>query len=229
MIDLTYSEFIDSLRSAVTLDAPYLSRAHQPRFLKEPTASTAPAAVLLLFGFNREGHSHLLFIRRTESVQTHKGQMAFPGGLCEDDDCSDPIATALRETEEEIGFSRKNIEVLGQLPVLITVTGYSICPVVGILTAPLEEVPFVLNPEETAEALWVPLKVLISPGVYRHEFIHARSPIDGQDEEIKYEIDVYQVDQYRIWGATGSMTKNMLDRLKPPVKLQVKSPVKSPN
>lgn len=171
-----------------------------------------PAAVLILIGYQKpeSGSSEplqpsLLFIRRTETVETHKGQMAFPGGLCSPEDQGNPIQTALRETEEEVGIPEEQVQLMGKLPPLVTTTSFSIQPVVGILKSPLEEVPLKLNVAETEEAIWIPLQKLFHPDTYRKEYLSVGS--------FQHAIDVYQVNQHRIWGATGSMTKNLLDRL----------------
>jgi 8-oxo-dGTP pyrophosphatase MutT (NUDIX family) len=210
LLELTADGFEKVLTSALKMEFPYVDRA--PRNL-EPT----PAAVLLLFGYHpdRRGPS-LLYIRRTESVATHKGQMAFPGGLCEAQDevlqmegeglnlCRFAV-TALRETEEEVGISRSLVRVLGQMPTLITVTGYLIQPVVGVLKPYLNEISLILDADEIAEAIWIPLETLLHPDTYRRETIAVG--------DVRYPIDVFQVNHHRIWGATGSMTKNLLDRL----------------
>jgi 8-oxo-dGTP pyrophosphatase MutT (NUDIX family) len=198
--------FQQTLDSALQLDVPYSSRT-QRELPDEIVRNAIPAAVLLLFGFSQSDpdQSHLLFIRRTDSVETHKGQMAFPGGHCEPQDLNSSVTTALRETEEELGIPVGQVLVIGALPTLLTVSGFSISPVVGILKPWVEDTLLKPDPSEIAEALWIPFKTLVSPGTYRYELIQV-----GTQE---YPIDVYQVQNYRIWGATGSMTKNMLDRL----------------
>lgn len=206
MIDLsasTSTEFKKHLSSALALDLPYFNESER-EWINKAFPNLKLAAVLMLFGFSSDSSS-LLYTKRTEHVETHKGQMAFPGGYSDPDDAGNPIVTALRETEEEVGISRQMIEVVGQLPDFPTSSGFLIRPVVGVLHPPLETVRLVTSPQEIDQILWAPLKTLLSPQTYRQEFYEIR--------EGRYPIHVYQINEYRIWGATGAMTKNLLDRL----------------
>jgi len=189
--------FENRLKAALEINLPYSNRARL-------SGMTSPAAVLLLFAMNRMGQSSLLFIRRAEEIGPHSGQMAFPGGKAESFDQSDPVVTALRETHEEVGVERSQVRVLGRLPQIATPTRYAIDPIVGILRGTQEEVVFRLDPLEVAETVWIPFSVLLTQGVHALEFMRYG--------DVNYPIDVFQVDQYRIWGATGSMTKNLVDR-----------------
>lgn len=198
------AQLILDLQEAVKMEIPY-SDHNQRNFPDHLIQELIPAAVLVLFACSRAQGVHLLFTRRSETVETHKGQMAFPGGHCDRADLDGPSGTALRETEEEVGILREYIEVLGGLPPLVTPTGFFIQPIVGFLKIPLEEVVFHLSADEIAETLWVPIEKLNQSEVYRREFVS----VLGKE----LPIDVFQVDHYRIWGATGTMTKNILDRL----------------
>jgi 8-oxo-dGTP pyrophosphatase MutT (NUDIX family) len=129
--------------------------------------------------------------------------MAFPGGMGETNESAEQ--TALRETHEEVGISPENIDLVGVLPGLWTVTSFWITPVVGILKTSIDDTPLVYSPMEIAEAFWIPLSVLEHPDTYRQEWIELGS--------LRYATHVYQVGSYRIWGATGAMIKNLLDRL----------------
>jgi 8-oxo-dGTP pyrophosphatase MutT (NUDIX family) len=185
----------EKLKAALSLEIPYPERL--------PLREGTPAAVLALFGVNRKGEPHLLMTRRTETVETHKGQMAFPGGVCTlGESCEE---AALRETFEEVGVLPRHVQVLGILDELSTPSGFTITPVVGVIDSPIEEVDFLLNADEIAEAFWIPLRVLLGAGCYRREMLS----VAGK----QYPIHVYQVGPHRIWGATGAMIKNVLDRL----------------
>lgn len=173
------------------------------RLLKKPV----PAAVLLLF--KETPDPQLLLTRRTQKVETHKGQIAFPGGACDPEDRAQSqyeaeVQTALRETHEEVGIPPEKIQVLGRLPNLQTPTGFEITPVVGLAKSPAS---IVLHPseDEIEEVFWVHLEDLMTVGVYRQETFKAGA--------VSFPTDVYQVQQYRIWGATAAMIKNLLDRL----------------
>lgn len=192
------TELESRLRSSLVLDIPYPERSGRK--------GGTPAAVLVLFGKGPEGPSVLL-IRRTELVETHKGQMAFPGGMCEPDELQEQLfeKTALRETEEEVGIPPALVRLIGHLPPLPTVTGFQIHPMVGVLSVSIEEVPLKLSPMEIDEAIWIPLSTLTSPETYRRETI--------EHGGLLYPIHVFQVGKHRIWGATGAMIRNLLDRL----------------
>jgi 8-oxo-dGTP pyrophosphatase MutT (NUDIX family) len=203
MSNVMDATFRERLLKALAMELPYTERRR--------VQGSRPSAVLILFGAFREKPSELaaLVTRRTNSVSSHKGQMAFPGGMSEPDETAagqlGAIQTALRETEEEIGIAQTDVEVLGALPSLSTITDYEVTPVVAVLNKPIEECPLKLNPDEIAEAIWVPLATLLEPQTYRTEYMRAGA--------INYPIHVYQVREHRIWGATGSMIKNLLDRL----------------
>ena len=75
---------------------------------------------------------HLLFTRRTERVESHKGQVSFPGGGCDEGE-NTPEETALREVEEELGIDAKHIRLLGRLTNMITISSFRVTPVVGLV------------------------------------------------------------------------------------------------
>jgi 8-oxo-dGTP pyrophosphatase MutT (NUDIX family) len=193
--------FREQLRRALELELDYPERGR----LK----GERPAAVLALWGFPREADPagpSLLVIKRAETLGSHQGQMAFPGGMCEPGEA--PEATALRETHEEVGVAPGDVEVLGRLPTLATVTAFDVAPFVGLLRRPIDEVEIRVDPRETERAIWVPLRALRAPGVYELEM----RPYQG----VRYPVHAFQVGEHRIWGATGSMLKNLLDRLAAP-------------
>jgi 8-oxo-dGTP pyrophosphatase MutT (NUDIX family) len=157
------------------------------------------AAVLMLL-YERDGGIHILFQKRTETVQDHKGQVSLPGGSRDPEDES-LVATALRETFEEIGVQPVDIEVFGQLDELRTSTNYRITPFVGWLNRYPYEWRF--SDEEVAYLLEVPLSYLRNPGT----FVPDRRTINGQT----YAFPSYQFGEDLIWGATARMVANFLD------------------
>ena len=78
---------------------------------------------------------HLLFTRRTERVESHKGQVSFPGGGCDEGETT-PEETALREAEEELGIDAQQIRMLGRLTNMITISSFRVTPVVGVIQWP---------------------------------------------------------------------------------------------
>src|SRR5438045_1447015 len=112
-----------------------------------------PAAVLVPIQ-RREDGEHLVLTRRTETVNSHRGQIAFPGGKIEPHD-SGALEAALRESHEEIGLAAADVRVLGQLDQIISSSGYVVTPFVGVVPSPYN---FLLNPAETAALFSVPLR-----------------------------------------------------------------------
>lgn len=122
-----------------------------------------PAAVLLLVVDRAE--PAVVFTQRTTHLPDHAGQVSFPGGRCDAEDCS-PEETALREAREEVGIEPARVEILGRLPEYRTSTGYSVTPVVGWAEPPLEYRP---DPAEVEAVFEVPLAFLLDPANHRYE------------------------------------------------------------
>lgn len=172
--------------------------AHEPITRAEWEAR--PAAVLVPL-FRDQGEWHLLLTQRTHLVQSHKGQVAFPGGRADPDDQT-RVATALRETEEEIGLPRDQVTVLGQLDDLLTVTQYRITPIVGVVPWPWE---FRLSTAELSAVFGVPLRWLADPANLHTQ---VREPImPGPPIPVYY----FYYGAYTIWGATARIIRNFLE------------------
>ena len=174
--------------------------------------SHRPAAVLLplLRGDSIVSSAspwHLLFIRRAEHPHDrHSGEVAFPGGRVDPLD-PDPVATALREAEEEIGLAPDQVEVLGQLPAFHTVSGYRVTPVVGLIPWPLALRP---DPTEVAEVFTLPLDWLREPG-HRHTRLWPHPGHPQAREVIFYQ----EREGRRLWGVTAWITVDFLGCLEP--------------
>jgi len=157
-----------------------------------PAGPLTPAAVLVPIVLHKSEPTVLL-TRRTDHLHHHPGQVSFPGGRVEAQDCS-PVETALRETEEEISLRRGHIELLGCLPRYRTITGFEITPVVGLVTPPFE---LALDAFEVAEVFEVPLSFLLDTTN------HQRHSVDVQGVRREYYAMPYG--DYFIWGATAGM------------------------
>ncbi|HVH31291.1 MAG TPA: CoA pyrophosphatase [bacterium] len=157
------------------------------------------AAVLLPL-HEQGGEPYVLFTRRTETVETHKGQISFPGGAADPHDAG-VQSTALRETQEEMGIPPQQVEVLGVLDDLpTTVSGFVVAPVVGIIPYPY---PFRINSAEIAEVLTVPLRVFRDPSRLRVE----RRERQGRRIDVYF----YRYDKHEIWGVTARIVKGFVD------------------
>jgi len=162
-------------------------------------APLAPAAVLVPL-YESEGEYYILFTRRTERVEHHKGQISFPGGARHKED-GDLVDTALRETFEEIGVKPEDVEILGELDRMGTVTSnFLITPFVGIIPYPYE---FTVSEEEIEELVEVPISALLAQENYREE----RQVYEGRT----YVASFFQYEGKVIWGATARILKQFLD------------------
>jgi len=160
------------------------------------------AAVLMLF-YPKGGDLYVLLTKRTDDVEHHKGQISFPGGSRDEVD-DHLIATALRESEEEIGLQTDAVEVLGVFDDFETPSGFAVTPVVGyVMNLP----PLSHNALEVAEILEVPVSLFLDE---RNERVERR-------ERFGRTIDVYfyRFGDHEIWGATAAILRAFLHRVVP--------------
>jgi 8-oxo-dGTP pyrophosphatase MutT (NUDIX family) len=149
------------------------------------------AAVLLALLERRDGLA-VLFTERAAHLKDHAGQISFPGGriaLAEP-----PVQAALREAHEEIGLEPAAVQVLGELDIHLTGTGFAVRPVVGVVSGPFVPKP---DPDEVAGVFEVPLEFLFDPANL------ATREIDRLDTRFRtFELHYAG---HRIWGATAAM------------------------
>ena len=162
-------------------------------------ASRVPSAVLLPL-YENDGQYHIIFIKRTETVREHKGQISFPGGAYEEHDAT-LLDTALRECTEEIGLPAEAVEVLGELDDMRTLTTYYvISPFVAAIPWPYQ---FSVDPIEVKEIIEAPISTLLDKDCLRQE----TDPLnDGRI--IGY---FYYCNNRIIWGATARILSQFLD------------------
>jgi 8-oxo-dGTP pyrophosphatase MutT (NUDIX family) len=154
------------------------------------------AAVLIPL-LQHDGEWHLLFTRRTDRVESHKGQVSFPGGACDEGETT-PEETALREANEEIGIDPHKVRLLGHTPNMITITSFRVTPVVGVI-----EWPTVLHlgKDEVERVFTIPLNWL-SDKSNRWEFT-----MPGRNRSL---IVYHPYDGELLWGATARMAVDFL-------------------
>ena len=164
-----------------------------------PTGPLRCAAVLVPL-LRHDGGWHLLYTRRTDRVESHKGQVSFPGGACDDGETT-PEQTALREAHEEIGLRPEDVRVLGRLTPMITISSFKVTPVVGVIPF-----PYVFRPEreEVARIFTMPLNWLAEKS-NRWEF-----NLLGRNHSV---IFFHPFDGELLWGATARMTVEFLQAL----------------
>jgi 8-oxo-dGTP pyrophosphatase MutT (NUDIX family) len=138
-------------------------------------------------------HASILLTQRAVDLKVHAGQISFPGGRCEPDD-EEPLETALRESEEEIGLAREFVEIIGFLPDHLVFSGYQVTPVVGLVKQGFSLRP---DPVEVADVFELPLGFLFDR---RNHQVRTRRFPNG-------EIEVYDLPygERNVWGATAGI------------------------
>jgi 8-oxo-dGTP pyrophosphatase MutT (NUDIX family) len=184
--------------------------AWTPEFQKEERFTDrlpTPAAVLVPIVV-RDGLSVLL-TQRTAHLNSHSGQIAFPGGKVDPED-RDAVHTALREAQEEVGLNADHVEVIGTLPEYATGSGFVVTPVLALVSAQAEFAP---NPHEVADVFEVPLQFLMNPANHRH---HA---VEWAGRTRHWMSMPYQqgANERFIWGATAAMLRNLYRFLSVPL------------
>ena len=172
--------------------------AYEPLRLERQPGHELAGVLLLLFEQNSE--PHIVFQKRTDHVRDHKGQISFPGGAMDPED-DDVLATALRETHEEIGAAPDDVEVLGRIDDHVTISNFLVTPYVGWLSH--YPYPWAFSDDEVAYLLEVPLTHLLDP----ENFVPDRRLVNGKE----YVLPAYLFGQDLIWGATARMLSNFLE------------------
>jgi len=168
--------------------------------LQEGARVTEAAVLVPLVG--RPGRVEVLFTQRTAHLDDHAGQISFPGGRVEEGDAGRE-ATALRETEEEIGLKRGSVTLLGRLPQYEIPSGFRITPVVGWI-----EPPFALTPDpfEVAAVFEAPLAHFLDAARYQRRQFRFRG-------RHRHYLAIPFEGRY-IWGATAGMLYNLCRMLR---------------
>jgi 8-oxo-dGTP pyrophosphatase MutT (NUDIX family) len=167
-------------------------------------ANKSNAAAVLVPLFERRDELHVVFIRRSDHVASHRGQVAFPGGRVDPVDAT-LLDAALREAHEEVGLHPSIVEVVGGFPTMhTTASGIIVAPFVGVIPADAE-----LKPQlsEVAEIFDVPLSALRDPK-YRGDYEWTR---EGGGRSSKFPAILYG--GQTIWGLTLRITETMLEIL----------------
>ena len=175
-------------------------------------ANKSNAAAVLMPLFERDGGLHVVYIRRSDHVASHRGQVAFPGGRVDPVDAT-LLDAALREAHEEVGIHPSTVEVVGAFPTMQTTTsGIVVAPFVGVIPS---DAPLKPQISEVAEIFDVPLTALRDPK-FRGDY---EWKSDGPaSRSSKFPAILYggQV----IWGLTLRITLNLIELLEPPAFLR---------
>jgi 8-oxo-dGTP pyrophosphatase MutT (NUDIX family) len=168
----------------------------QPAPDQWPEAIPARASAVLCLFIPPQAPSlevRVVFTQRSAMVRTHRGQIGFPGGRREIQDRS-PIATALRESQEEIGLSPERVTILGSLPPLKALDLHPVVPIVGCAAVELADLK--PNHEEVAEIFALPWSALTSQARQNIRF-----NVFGRWRDTA----VYAAGPHPIWGLTAMM------------------------
>lgn len=178
---------------------PILQRLSQP--LPVPLVGKVPvpqAAVLV--PITDEPEPRLLLTRRADHLNSHAGEIAFPGGKQDATD-ADLLATALRETEEEVGLPANAIAVLGALPSANSRFGLEVTPIIGLIDP---DHPLVPNPEELDTLFHVPIRYFLeNEPDPTYEVVYQRS---------RYRVPCYRYEGHVIWGLTAFFIGDVINR-----------------
>lgn len=173
-------------------------QAEAARTAARPALRDAAVLVPLVV---RDAGLQLLLTRRSDHLAKHAGQVSFPGGGVQDGDAG-PQETALRETEEEVGLSRRHVSVIGYTERYETGTGFAIQPVVALVQPPFD---LTIDANEVAEAFEVPFDFVMDPA--NHQTHHA---VWQGRKRAYYAIPF---GRHYIWGATAGMLVALRRRL----------------
>ena len=159
-----------------------------------------PSLASVLIPLVQRERLYVLLTLRPTHMNSHSGQIAFPGGKADPED-SDAIATAMREAQEEVGLEPAFVQVIGNLPIYTTGSAYIVTPVVALVQPGLT---LQINADEVADVFEVPLDFLMDPANHRHHVVELAGEqrrwmsipyMDGTTERF-------------IWGATAGMLRN---------------------
>jgi 8-oxo-dGTP pyrophosphatase MutT (NUDIX family) len=195
-VELSEEEIKRKLEEALHAAGPSSGGYSEVDLTDETRLKCAAVLVPLL---RQDDQWSLLFTRRTDHVESHKGQVSFPGGGCDEGEVT-PEETALREAQEEIGLSPMNVRILGRLANMITITSFHVTPVVGVIEWPTV---FIVGEHEVARIFTVPLAWLADT---RNRW---ELPIRGSRGLIVF----HPYDGELLWGATARMTVDFLNVL----------------
>lgn len=168
----------------------------EPRPLEFPFSGRAAVLMPLIM---EGGQVSFLLTKRTNRVSTHKGQISFPGGMQDADE--PPLTTALRETEEELGIRRDEVDLVGPFQDYLAVTGWKVSTFVGFLPVGLSLRP---NADEVAGVLQVPL-----------DFFRQTTPRVVQRFRLGRKVPIYFYDfgEELIWGLTATIIRDFVRML----------------
>jgi len=169
---------------------------------KKPAENFLPASVLIPLVRNKKnGHWDIILTRRAKHLKHHPGEISFPGGRFETSDL-DLQTTAIRETQEEIGIQKDQINIIGRLPQQNTISQYRVTPYVGIID---QNYKINIDRNEVDEVFLIPLVFALNRA--------NQEKVTQINNKQSYSYYVIKYNKYNIWGATARMLVNLSHRL----------------
>ncbi len=167
---------------------------HDFPLVREASLPHPQRAAVMVMLYPRHNKTHVLMIKRAMHLKYHAGEIGFPGGVFEEGEDDDLLATALRETEEEVAVEIEPKDVLGRLPIVSTRLGFEITPFVSVLSSAPEYEP---AENEVGEVLEIPFTPLLATQQWD---VGSKPAEEGV---------VYWFQHYRIWGASAKILKQI--------------------
>lgn len=172
--------------------------------LNVPISPFAKASAVMCLLFEKENKVHLILIKRPDYQGVHGGQLAFPGGKPEPFD-SNLLATAIRETYEEIGIEKEKISTLGQLSnVYVWASNFLVTPFIGFLES---KPKYIKNTREVAEIIEIPISFLLREDIIKEK------PMKSKLNNLM-NAPYFDIDGKVLWGATAMMINELLEIIK---------------
>jgi 8-oxo-dGTP pyrophosphatase MutT (NUDIX family) len=208
---MTFKEFFDATSAISEVELPSIAShikmapLERVKSLQEPIYSslTAKKAAVMMLFYPKENETHLVLIKRNAYPGVHSSQIAFPGGKVDREDV-DFRQTALRETFEEIGISEDKISVVKDFtPLYIPPSDFLVYPFMGVCST---EIEFVLQQEEVAGIIEVPLKTLLNDAIISNKILDT-----SYSKSLK--VPVFEIEEHIVWGATAMMLSELKDVL----------------
>jgi 8-oxo-dGTP pyrophosphatase MutT (NUDIX family) len=204
---MNFSAFIELLKNKMQKPLPgsdaQEKMAPKVRFNEKPEGIIPQNAGVLILLYPKNEEAGIVFMKRPENTGVHSGQISLPGGKQEKTD-HDIVHTALRETSEEIGASKDDIEIIGSLSTLyIKPSNFMVHPFVGYLTyKPF----FVIDPNEVDYLIETPVELFLDPAIKKKKTI--------QKQAFSISAPIFDVEGEHIWGATAMIISELIECIK---------------
>lgn len=161
---------------------------------QEAIESHPQKAAILVMLYPKHNTTHVLMTKRALHLKSHAGEIGFPGGVYEEDEDENLLATALRETHEEVGVQIDSSKVIAQLPIVNTRLGFEITPFVSVFSEALEFEP---EEDEVDEILEIPFTSLLATQQRDVGFSPEQNMV------------MYWFKHHRIWGASAKILREI--------------------